>query len=108
MALFSWQKLWFLATVALSFLFDKHYPIRVTRLKRFISQITDKPCNYFLFLSIFNAPCMRSKFDVTGNLENFYELNKTYVSKHGYICHDFNFAATTLVKEPKELYSLRP
>jgi len=23
-ALFSWQKLWFLATVALSFLFDKH------------------------------------------------------------------------------------
>jgi len=28
-ALFSWQKNWFLATVALSFLFDKHCPITV-------------------------------------------------------------------------------
>ena len=53
----------------------------VIRLKRFISQISDKLCNYFLFLSLFNASCMRPKIrcDVTENLKKFYELNKVWI-----------------------------
>ena len=45
------------------------------RLKRFISSFTAKLCNWLFFkLHLILHACVQ-KFDVTGNLENFWELN---------------------------------
>jgi len=46
----------------------------VTRIIRFVSQITDKLCNQFLFLFIFNAPCMGCKIRCDGESWKFLAL----------------------------------
>ena len=43
----------------------------LTRLKRFVSSIPTKLCNYFLFSSIFNTSCMRLKIWCDGESKKF-------------------------------------
>ena len=54
--------------------------IWLTRLKRFVSQITDKLCNQLFYLATFNTSCMRSKIRCDGEsckvLEFWMQLNK--------------------------------
>jgi len=60
-------------TVTLSFVFDKIlFNYRLTRLKRFVSQITDKnrAISYFFYLYLMLHACV-AKFDVTRNPKIF-------------------------------------
>jgi len=78
--MFSLQKIWFLATVALSFLFDKHCPITELLGSKDSSYKLQVNCAinfYFCLYLVIHAYDQR--FDVTWNLENFCELNKALV-----------------------------
>jgi hypothetical protein len=73
--LFGSEKLLKNGTVALSFLFDKHGPIIIG--SKDSSRGFQMNCaNTFCFHVYLMLHACAVKFDVTGNLENFWELNK--------------------------------
>ena len=76
-ALFSSQKLVKNGTVALSFLFDKHCPIiEYLGLKDSSRGLQMNCANSFCFYVYLILHACAVRFDVTKNLENFWQLNK--------------------------------
>jgi len=64
-------------TVALSFLFDKHYLIiEYLDLKDLSRGLQMNCANSFCFHVYLMLHACAGRFDVTGNLENFWQLNK--------------------------------
>ena len=74
-ALFRCEIFWLLATVALSFVFGKNYPIMdYLGLKDSSRQLqTNCAINYSFYLHLMLHVCA-ARFDVTGNLEIFWIL----------------------------------
>ena len=64
----------------------------VTRWKRFVSRFTGKLYNYFLYSSIFNAPCMFAFFSSLKILQNFSDSpsHRIFRRMHGVLNIDEN------------------
>ena len=79
------------------------------RLKRFISSFPTKLCIWLFFKTIFSAPYICQKFNVTENLKNFWELNIAYICCRllNFDLQDDEYLASLQADQEKELKALQ-